>query len=108
MSQSYAPGSNVSWNGFEDVAHEAEGYSVSTTESSDASSYYGIGTLSGRWIQYIGEVALRGAERMSTAMKLRNIEHELKHDDPSHWKRQTMEILLEFQRCVHPPDHIFT
>ncbi len=103
MSPSYAPGLK---NEFEGVAHEAEEYSVSTTESSNASSYYGIGALSGRWIQYVGEAALRGAERMTTAVKLRNIEHDLKHGDPSQWKRQTMETLLEFQRYVHLPDHL--
>ncbi|KAF7790951.1 hypothetical protein EIP86_001910 [Pleurotus ostreatoroseus] len=99
MSQQYVPGiSASSRSGFEGVAHEAEEYSVSTSESSSNGSYYGIGYLSGRWIQYIGEVALRGAERMGTAVKLRNIEHELKHEPPSRWKPQTMETLLEFQR----------
>ncbi|KAJ3555389.1 hypothetical protein NM688_g2605 [Phlebia brevispora] len=93
-----------SGDSFRGVEDDAAAWTVSDSTSSSESASYGLGYLSGKWIQLLGEKALRGAERMSTGWKLRKIEADVRTKVPSQWQPDLIKELLEYQRVdfVYP------
>lgn len=79
---------------------------LSVTTSNPASDTYtvenGIGTLSGRVIYAVGEVALRGIDQLAIHSKLRLIDSIFPHDDNARIKNMESkyDAVLELSRQV--------
>lgn len=83
---------------FYEIERQAEVCTVAESATSATTTVYGIGALSGKAIQSLGEAAIRGAEHILTKAKMRSIESILKHKDPANWPLSVMADLLELQR----------
>lgn len=86
---------------FRGIERDADEYTVSSDSSDATTSVGGIGALSGKAIQSLGEATLRAAEHLITKGKIHTIESTLKRD-PANWPLSVMADLLELQRYDHP------
>ena len=80
-----------------DVKADADELSINRTVRSQTT--VGIGTLSGRALVVVGEIALRGVGSMNMRLRLRNIAAQLKQD-ASQVSELRVKDVLELQRCV--------
>lgn len=81
-----------------DIDADVASISLSRSSRTD-STFAGLGTTSGKAIMAVGNLAIRGMERVTIQNKLRKIGDQLKREE-SFLPLNVFEDLLEFQRYV--------
>lgn len=80
------------------IESDAASLSISGTSRS-AGTVRGIGSVSGRAIIAVGELAIRGIESVNMRLRLRAIGVQLRQEDSS-ISDEAYQDLLELQRCT--------
>lgn len=80
-----------------EIAADADQLSVSRS-ASNSQSAVGLGTVSGRAIQAVGELALRGIETVNIAVTLQRISSRIRASAGQLVSIQDLRDLLELQR----------